>query len=294
MSLRLKEKQNQFQKVGSSNAEPSTRRVRQQSFFQQLVPERSFKSWFTTSIFLWIAIVLGFTLPNDFNIYQITAMMNLVFAVHLYGIIIAVIVNTDNLHFLRVRRKPLPGNSFLFIPYDVEAKPNEPMYSISSIIGLEGTNLARLGAGAMYPSVGLCLAMGVLYSTQCGFGVSAFCMFGLSFGFWLIATFQWEGRENQILKEAKELTVGDHAHQWGVNILFLSSSIACAIQQPYIALILFAIAVINLVIFFTIFYTWYPRNVHYKSVALIGMEMLAMLSPIALSFLAMYNLSDQC
>ena len=198
---------------------------RQHTFFRTLNPERRAKKSFSFIIILSILVLLFVGSLKSQSKYHMFAYLLTVLVIIWNISFSAILLSSEHLHMITVKRKRLNNSQFLFVPYEYVEDKHRLITSVSAINAIGGSNAERYSLLTMY------ITFGVLYCAvfskwteehSSTLNIELVLMMLDAVG--LLMVFVWEIEPN---------TFSNIAHYIAAGITVICSPAAFAMQQNF-------------------------------------------------------------
>eukprot|EP01084_Bolivina_argentea_P140954 247720_1 len=141
---------------------------RQLSSLDTLSSERKTKASFTIIIILCMIILICVNKSSTTNSkYHMFAYLLIILVLFWNTIFFSIILTSNQLHMIYIKRKQVNYSRFLFVPYDYVEDPHRVLLSVSAVNAIVGSNAERSALLTMYGTfcVGYC-AVSTKWSEQ--------------------------------------------------------------------------------------------------------------------------------
>ena len=259
-------------------------RMRRGSYYHELEPEKLYQTRLSASMALCIGTLIYYAKEYSLTIYNVSAIINGILMAHFFVLFFKIILSCHSLHHVRVKRRRSSLGNQLFIPYDVETDYEEPLSSVSAMIGLRGSNAEKLVSSLVYLVIGnslMAVTMNIVESDQ-NYYTNMMIVLGL-FALWLILTWPLEFT----LKS-------DWPHYFGVIVGLPCTFASLLIQQQWsaVSILLTLMAIVNGMAYSVIFLCKFERqHVHWQSWALLTLESVVLCCSSTAGSVYIYNLT---
>ena len=267
--------------ANSTHVMPKLKR-RRQSYYPQLESEKESQSMFSASIISCVFGAIHYCKYYELSVYNLAGIMNGIFFGHLFVLLFHIFAASENLHFVRVKRRKSSMSNHLFLPYDTENDPSKPLDSISGMIGLRGSNAEKIVSSLSYLIIGNSwLAVGMNIMETDNYYLNILFILG-NFGLWLVMTWQLEYTFRS-----------DFLHFLGVAMVLVFSFVCLLFQQDFstFSQSLTFFAAVNGVAFAMVKKLKVEeRNIHIQSLALLSLESIVLFNSAVAASYYLYNL----
>ena len=267
---------------------PDKTKKRRNSHYHELATEKTHQSRLALSVIVSVAILIYSAKKYGLTIYNVSGIMNGILFAHFFILLFSILISCQDLHHVRVKRRRSLLGGQLFVPYAVETDKSTPLYSVSSIVGLRGSNTEKLISSLMYLVVGnsVCsITMNIIESNNDeSFLTNIMALIG-AYGLWLLLTWQVEHTFESDVKHGISFFIG-----------FICTFIALLIQQHYslFSVLLVIISIISLFLYGLLSLTKCKREmIHTQSISMLLLESVALVCWCLASVMYVYCLHDE-
>ena len=169
------------------------RKRRRNSHHIELESEKDSHLGLSISVLLHFIGLVLFSKRYQLSLYQVSSLVTAICFAHFLILFFQILLSCNQLHHIRIRRRRSSISSRLFVPYDIEIDKNQPVTSISAIIGLRGSNAEKIASALCYVSIGdifVAVLVNIIESDK--HLLSNSLMLTAMFGVWLVLTWPLE------------------------------------------------------------------------------------------------------